>query len=547
MRTIRELRRASVMLGRPGLPGTGVTSGQLADITGKANRAETRQYDSRSWPTLNDAIDAVHALGGGELFVAEPPPAGADIVLKDKVYLTGRGIGATVMDVNTITGSGSLVDLPALSGNIAQHSRTITFAAAPDLAPGDVFILHNSNDSSFSTARTYYRAGEFCRVDSVSGATVTLTSPTYGAYTIGANITARKVVPIRTGISGMTIRGTTGQYLIRVDLGTDLVFRDLSLSGSDIAHIALSRCYNVDVGDVKAFDAQAATTPSGLNYGVMMLNCQRVRIRGVDLETRRHGLTMGGDNATAGVPNRDIIVSDSRISGLSTTAGVCGCNMHGNSEDIHFDTVSMPAGFNPAGDWVTVRNCDIASAAWGSVMSSMEMLGTNHTYEGNTFRLTRNYPNARGMAYMELGASCTRQRGLMRFIDNVFDCGPYGSDGSGPRALYILVNSDNVPTNNELEVSGNTFRTTQAVTNHYGVRVQTAVTSVGFSDIRMIENSGNMPVGTLGVTTMYFVGSGFGAPSFAAAKGSRYLQRDGGDGTTLYINVTGTTSWKAVG
>src|SRR5690606_3340255 len=151
---------------------------------------------SRSWPTLNDAIDAVHALGGGELFVAEPPPAGADIVLKDKVYLTGRGIGATVLDVNTITGSGSLEDLPALSGNIAQHSRTITFAAAPDLAPGDAFILHNSNDSSFSTARTYYRAGEFCRVDSVSGATVTLTSPTYGAYTIGANITARKVVQI---------------------------------------------------------------------------------------------------------------------------------------------------------------------------------------------------------------------------------------------------------------------------------------------------------------------------------------------------------------
>src|SRR5690606_41966007 len=109
-----------------------------------------------------------------------------------------------------------------------------------------------------------------------------------------------------------------------------------------------------------------------------------------------------------------------------------------------------------------------ASAAWGSVMSSMEMLGTNHTYEGNTFRLTRNYPNARGMAYMELGASCTRPRGLMRFIDNVFDCGPYGSDGAGPIALHILVNSNNVPANNDLEISGNTFRTTQAVTNHYG-------------------------------------------------------------------------------
>src|SRR5690606_22807240 len=246
----------------------------------------------------------------------------------------------------------------------------------------------------------------------------------------------------------------------RVDLGTELVFRDLSLSGSDIAHLALSRCYNVTIGDVTAFDAQAATTPSGLNYGVMLLNCQRVRIRGVDLETRRHGLTMGGDNAEAGVPNRDIIVSDSRISGLSTTAGVCGCNMHGNSEDIHFDTVSMPAGFNPAGDWVTVRNCDIASAAWGSVMSSMQMLGTTPAYGASTSGLAGNYPNGRGMACTGPGASGTGPRGLLRFIESVFDCGPYGSDGAGPIALHIRGNSNHGPANSDLEISGNTFRTT---------------------------------------------------------------------------------------
>jgi len=44
----------------------GVASGPLAGSIGKANRAETRQYDGRWRPPLNDASHGVHALGGGE-------------------------------------------------------------------------------------------------------------------------------------------------------------------------------------------------------------------------------------------------------------------------------------------------------------------------------------------------------------------------------------------------------------------------------------------------------------------------------------------------
>jgi pectate lyase-like protein len=41
------------------------------------------------------------------------------------------------------------------------------------------------------------------------------------------------------------------------------------------------------------------------------------------------------------------------------------------------------------------------------------------------------------------------------------------------------------------------------------------------------------------------VWEGFGAPAFSAAKGTTYLRKDGGAGTTLYVNESGSTTWAA--
>jgi hypothetical protein len=278
------------------------------------------------------------------------------------------------------------------------------------------------------------------------------------------------------------------------------------------------------------------------------MNCQRVRLRGVDLETRRHGLTLSGDNATAGVPNRDITVSDSRISGLSTTLGVCGCNMHGNSEDVHFDTVSMPAGFNPAGDHVTVRNCDITSAPWGGAISSMELLGTNLTFENNTIRATANFPSNRGLCYILLDTPLSRSAGRMRFKDNYVDLGPYTGEGAATYGLYVRVNAESVPDDQWIEIDNNTFHTTAPITeNHYGARVHNAVTTGGFSYVKAFDNTG-MRVRVLGLSSVFrYRGAEAGEPDFVAAVGSSYTRTNGGDGSTLYVNVTGTSTWKAVG
>jgi len=41
--------------------------------------------------------------------------------------------------------------------------------------------------------------------------------------------------------------------------------------------------------------------------------------------------------------------------------------------------------------------------------------------------------------------------------------------------------------------------------------------------------------------------AGTGAPTFTAPKGSMYIRLDGGAGTRLYMNSTGSTTWIVAG
>src|SRR5690606_23808675 len=116
-------------------------------------------------------------------------------------------------------------------------------------------------------------------------------------------------------------------------------------------------------------------------------------------------------------------------------------------------------------------------------------------------------------------------------------------------ALSILVTDDSVPATNEMELRDNTFRTDGTVTaNHYGARIRTQSTSSGFISVRVIDNLGNLPVVVPSGMGLYYEGRGFGAPTMAAIRGSRYLRIDGGAGSTLYIKETDGNSsvWRDV-
>lgn len=556
------LQVPSAIASNPTISGLGVRMDEVEGIASDVNTriddvepsvqlSDTRTYDTRAYPSTQDAIDDCSANGGGTVFLGENELTPQTLTLRDGVYLTGRGIGATTLHVNTIVGNGSVNTLPTIGARVYANDRTVTFASAHGLEPGDVFIIYNTVDGSFNTARPYYRAGEFCKVRTVDSSTkVTVTRPTYDGYRVGADIECYKLVPIRAGVSNMTIECTPGKNGISIEFGSDLEFSNLDLRGTNYTHLNLARCYGVSISKIKAFDYQAEV---GLNYGIVIGNSQRIRISDVDLETRRHGLATGhGGGPSVGparVPVRDLIVSDSRINGLSGDVGVTGCNLHGNSEYVRFDNCTMPSGVNPAGDFISYRNCTIGTPPWGSAVSCMEMLGTTLSFENCHFRATDNHMLVRGMIYLLFPPECVRG-GFTKFSGCTVDMGTAVSDGANALAVYVLIQSAAGPVRN-LYVNNNIIEASNTI-NKIGVRIVSDNPGV-FTLISYTGNDGRLggadylsaaSAGTL----VYLEGHGSAIPTFAAQRGSTYQRRVMGGTNTgkLYVNENGDTTWRVV-
>lgn len=560
--------RTAVM---PGL-GTVTPSGEVS--ASEWNTAKTditiiskRRYDIERFGAIGTADDGqtwadayaqVEAWGGGTIAA----PAGEYLFetgfeVKNGVYTEFQGSGNTKLDFTGLTskinasaiyGEGALVALPALASDVAKHSRTVTFASAPALQPGDVFMIYNPTDFSFHPARAGYRAGEYCKVAAVSGSTVTISTPTYAAYA-AADVDVYRHDGIQTGMSGATMVFPPATYGIRTAFGTKLRYDDLDLSGASYAHIDLDRCYDVNIGDVRAFDVNPNT---GLNYGVMVGNSQRIRLTDCDLETLNHGFTTGGKQDLGCVPNRDVSVIGGRISGMAT-GGITGVGLHGNAEDVHFIGVQLPGGIVVAGLSGSVSDCTIGSNSSGIAVNASEVLSPDWSFDSNTITGNANYGNDFGLFHFPLTYYSVVGGGTLRITNNKFNGGPYTTDSSGRVyliRLQILINATSLPTGNNLEIIGNTFQTNKSPVDTLDFAVAQSDNGgvVGFTAVDIRENSNKNGLRihqTSSNPAMFFSGAGAGAPTFRAAKGSTYYRTDGGAGSTLYVNETGSTTWAA--
>ncbi|EKQ6351563.1 hypothetical protein P6M03_005990, partial [Pseudomonas aeruginosa] len=137
----------------------------------------TALTDSIDWAAYQAAINSgaphVHAPGGHYVM-------NRGTLAERDIRYTGDGY-ATRVDFSMADGPGScmltqgeLVQIGDLSVSVVKGARTLTFAAAPDLAPGDVVIVYNPTNGSWLADRDPYRAGEMWKVHSVSGSTVTI-------------------------------------------------------------------------------------------------------------------------------------------------------------------------------------------------------------------------------------------------------------------------------------------------------------------------------------------------------------------------------------
>lgn len=333
---------------------------------------------------LQAAIDAARAAGaalflpmGAIVCDAELDISGAEIVGAPGAVLDFTGAAPANFPNNAcLFAAGDLMQLPALAADVAALTTTVTFAAAPELAPGDVFAIYNPADGSFNAARPQYRAGEWCRVVAVAGAVVTLAAPLRAGYA-AADVGTYRLAPTTVQLEGVEVRGlgtTDAVAVVEVSRAVDCSFARLRLSGTQWAHLLVDRTVGAVVHDVRAFD----DGPVGAtNYGIAIDSSSEVLVSGCRAQVRRHAVTLNQRDVVCGVPCRKVIVDGSFLTGTDHTA----LDAHGGCEDYWFTNNVCCGGITAGGDRGTISKCYASGSATssGSAVRFTETIGADFT------------------------------------------------------------------------------------------------------------------------------------------------------------------------
>lgn len=255
---------------------------------------------------------------------------------------SGDGVGIDFSAATSITGfscmkydgSANLVQIENLGANVTKGATSLTFASAPSLVPGDRFCIYNPTDHSWTAgnvagSRSYYRAGEWCRVRSVSGSTVLLDGPTWAGYT------AANVVVYRLRGAGPKLRDfrVKPPYLqvsaINIDCAIAPFIQGVNRTdGGEYCGIELSRCLDLYVNN-NQFQGDASGTPND-EYALCISNCTGGEIHG-SYAAQRHGIAFGSGSYAAGVPCRSVKVYADTYSSLDVPSLDFG---HGSTEGL---------------------------------------------------------------------------------------------------------------------------------------------------------------------------------------------------------------------
>ena len=422
--------------------------------------------------SINAAITRANAIGGA---IVQLPPGvykcNGQIVLKDGVTLMGAGPSATRFDftastatVACIYGEGSIAALPAFSVNIAKNDKTITFPSDPGVAAGDVLVIYNSANSSWSAARTYYRAGEMVRVRSVAGNVVTLEHAVFDSYSAGATTAIYKMTPITAAVKSLGATFKSGVVGLKVKFGVGVVYDDLDLTGSILSQASFDKCFEATATRVRADDGSPNTSN---HYGIAVGNSQRVIIAECFLSTTRHGFSMGGDDATGAIVCREILVQNNVIG--SKDDSNYGLDAHGNVEWIVYRDNFLPNGMVVGGDNVLVAGNTIRTTKQAIGINVGEPAGPNFTFDGNRIDATEDYGGSGTAGLINFGRgtnapSFLKRDGTIRILNNHFTMSGYGGIAIGVRNLYSSQNID-------LEIVGNTVTADAGGVTRYAAEI----------------------------------------------------------------------------
>lgn len=293
------------------------------------------------------------------------------------LHIEGDG-DSTVLDFSgTISGgtqcisvSGSLTQIQNVS-SASKDNLSVTFASAPSLTTGDVFVIYNSTDYSWSGFRQYYRAGEWCETFSVSGSVASINNPLYDGYAAGMAV--YKLTSRSVSLRNFRVKGTNAPGLIQISLCKDPVIENVSAYNENYQCIEFDRCFRPTAINLSVFNKGYGSD----DYGLVFTNSQHGRVLGGNFYSRRHGITMGGGSSVGCVTTRDVRVIGAVIKN-DINSGVYSADFHGNTEDCSYQNCTIYNGAAWGGKNSKLHNCKITAALYGIAVYASEIKGGHH-------------------------------------------------------------------------------------------------------------------------------------------------------------------------
>lgn len=265
---------------------------------------------------------------------------------------------------------GSRTNLPSIASSVSKGASQITFTSSHGLSAGDIFIVFNPTNSSWSTFRSVYFSGEFCEVVSVSGNTVYLSNPLYSSYTNTA-VNCYKINSSQLVVDGLNIRGDKSTSLVDIEFGRNCSIRGLSSKHKNNSVLQIIRSYNCVVDNPDIFNVGTGVND---DYGIVVTNSQTVKVFGGRVHSRRHGITTGGDGEICAVPCRDLLFEGVTISN-DPASDVFAADFHGNTEGAKYARCKIYGGATWQGRDNGYEDCEIFGMLNGVCIYSSEVVG----------------------------------------------------------------------------------------------------------------------------------------------------------------------------
>lgn len=221
------------------------------------------------------------------------------IICDHDIEIEGNGATITSSVANGyLNFYGSISATIPVTAAIAAGEKVVT--ATNSFAVGDLIVIRDNTDYSFSAHRFYYKRGEMHEVQAATGANFNIPFAIW-AYNSITNLSVAKITPIKVVARNLIITNTVASdYVFNVSFGKNSIFENIAVTGGVNRAFVLDKCYGSVVKSSRCIH-RAPTTP-GLNYGIALAASHYTTVTDCVIHGTRHATGLGGGNSSGDVP-----------------------------------------------------------------------------------------------------------------------------------------------------------------------------------------------------------------------------------------------------